>query len=75
MERFGEKLHFLRKKHHITLQALATELGYIAHSHMSQIEAGKKKPTGEGITQATPEKLQRIGKRTDFFIRFIPNLL
>ncbi len=45
MERFGEKLHTLRKKHHITLQALATELGYVAHSHISQIETGKKLPT------------------------------
>ncbi|GAB4581366.1 MAG: hypothetical protein Fur0022_41130 [Anaerolineales bacterium] len=49
MQRFGEKLHQLRKKHHITLQALATELGYIAHSHISQIESGKKIPTVEFV--------------------------
>jgi transcriptional regulator with XRE-family HTH domain len=49
MERFGEKLHQLRKKHHLTLQVLAVELGYVAHSHLSQIEAGKKKPTVEFV--------------------------
>lgn len=49
MDRFGEKLRFLRKKHQLTLQELAQDLGYIAHSHISQIEAGKKKPTVEFV--------------------------
>lgn len=53
MERFGEKLHQLRKKHHMTLQALAAELGYVAHSHISQIEAGKKKPTVDFVLKVS----------------------
>lgn len=45
MKRFGEKLRTLRKQNHMTLQELATALGYAAHSHISQIESGKKTPT------------------------------
>lgn len=49
MKRFGEKLRSLRKKKQLTLQQLARELGFTAHSHISQIEAGKKKPTSEFV--------------------------
>ena len=45
MERFGEKLHGLRKHHKITLKWLASQLGYTSHSYISEIEAGHKIPT------------------------------
>ncbi len=45
MKRFGEKLRVLRKQHEMTLKELAVALGYTAHSHISQIESGKKTPT------------------------------
>jgi len=53
MKRFGEKLRRLRKHHHLTLQQLARELGYTAHSHISQIESGKKKPTAEFVLKVS----------------------
>ena len=45
MQRFGEKLRSLRTHHGMTLKALAGSLGYKAHGHISEIEAGKKIPT------------------------------
>ena len=45
MQRFGEKLRSLRTHHGMTLKALAGSLGYRAHGHISEIEAGKKIPT------------------------------
>lgn len=43
--RFGEKLRTLRNRHGLTLTQLATELGYKAHGHLSDIETGKKVPS------------------------------
>ena len=43
--RFGEKLRALRTRHRLTLTQLAEHLGYKAHGHLSEIEAGKKLPT------------------------------
>jgi transcriptional regulator with XRE-family HTH domain len=45
MERFGEKLHELRKYHQVTLKWLAKQLGYTSHSYISEIETGHKIPT------------------------------
>ncbi len=45
MRRFGEKLRLLRTEHGMTLKSLAMSLGYKAHGHISEIEAGKKIPT------------------------------
>ena len=53
MERFGEKLRTLRKQHHLTLKELTSRLGYMAHSHISQIESGKKKPTVEFVIKVS----------------------
>jgi len=65
MERFGEKLHSLRKKHHITLQELAAELGYVAHSHISQLETGKKMPTVEFVVKVA----RKFNVSTDQLLR------
>jgi transcriptional regulator with XRE-family HTH domain len=47
MQRFGEKLRALRTKHGMTLKELALKLGFNAHGYISELEAGKKKPTAE----------------------------
>lgn len=54
MQRFGEKLRLLRTYHGMTLKALAGSLGYKAHGHISEIEAGKKTPT-TGFTLAVAD--------------------
>jgi transcriptional regulator with XRE-family HTH domain len=41
---FGEKLRALRLRRKLTLVALARELGYATHAHLSQIETGKRLP-------------------------------
>jgi len=45
IKRFGEKLRTLRQHKDLTLQELAAALGYKAHGHISELEAGKKTPT------------------------------
>jgi len=47
MQRFGEKLHTLRKQRGMTLKELATALGLTTHSHLSNIETGRKQPSLE----------------------------
>lgn len=47
MQRFGEKLRTLRKRHGMTLAETAAALGYQAHAFISMLETGKKQPTGE----------------------------
>jgi transcriptional regulator with XRE-family HTH domain len=49
MQRFGEKLHSLRIKKQLTLKELASALGLTSHGYISEIEAGKKKPTTEFV--------------------------
>ena len=49
MQRFGEKLKNLRKKHHITLKQLAEQLGYTTHSYLSELETGQKVPTAQFV--------------------------
>jgi len=49
MQRFGEKLHTLRTTKQMTLKELASALGLTAHGYISEIEAGKKKPTAEFV--------------------------
>ncbi|MBM3144815.1 MAG: helix-turn-helix transcriptional regulator [Chloroflexi bacterium] len=65
MKRFGEKLHALRKQKNMTLKELATELGYVAHSHISQIESSKKKPTVELVMKVS----DLFGVSTDCLLR------
>ena len=47
MQRFGQKLRILRKQRGMTTQKLAIALGLTNHSHISNIEAGRKKPSAE----------------------------
>jgi transcriptional regulator with XRE-family HTH domain len=53
MQRFGEKLHRLRVQRQITLKELASALGLSAHGYISELEAGKKKPTAEFVLNAS----------------------
>ncbi len=46
---FGKKLHTLRTQRGLTLKELANALGYAAHGHLSELEAGKKAPTAEFV--------------------------
>lgn len=52
MERFGEKLRLLRTQRGLSLQELAHKLGLNAHSYISELESGKKKPTAEFVLNA-----------------------
>jgi transcriptional regulator with XRE-family HTH domain len=49
VKRFGEKLRLLRTSKGITLKELAHSLGLTAHGYISEIEAGKKKPTADFV--------------------------
>ena len=49
MQRFGEKLRALRTTRQMTLKELASALGLTAHGYISEMEAGKKKPTTEFV--------------------------
>ena len=49
MKRFGEKLRNLRTNKEMTLKELAHALGLTAHGYISEIEAGKKKPTADFV--------------------------
>lgn len=45
VNRFGEKLRFLRTQGGMTLQEVAIALGHSAHGYISELESGKKQPT------------------------------
>ena len=47
MQRFGEKLRTLRKRNGLSLRQLASELEFASHSHVTNMEAGRKKPSAE----------------------------
>jgi|JFJP01.1.fsa_nt_gi transcriptional regulator with XRE-family HTH domain len=49
MQRFGEKLRFLRKQHQMTLQEVATALNITSDGFISNLEAGRKKPSLEVV--------------------------
>lgn len=48
---FGKKLRHLRMGSGLTLKELAQALGYSAHGHISELEAGKKTPTVEFVVK------------------------
>jgi DNA-binding XRE family transcriptional regulator len=45
VDRFGEKLHALRTQRGMTVRELAAALEVKSHSHVVQIESGKRKPS------------------------------
>ena len=45
MQRFGEKLRALRKSKGMTIMQLTDALGYVAYSHISEIETAKREPS------------------------------
>ncbi len=45
MQRFGEKLRTLRKRHKMSQQRVATALGIKSDAFISEIETGKRKPS------------------------------
>ncbi len=47
MQTFGEKLRILRNQHNMTMKELATALNISAHSYVSKLENGQKKPSVE----------------------------
>lgn len=47
MLRFGEKLRALRMKRGLSVRELARALGYSAHSHIGEVEAGRQQPSIE----------------------------
>ena len=47
MQRFGQKLYYLRTRRRMTLRQLAEALGYSSHTRLSELESGKKKPAVE----------------------------
>jgi transcriptional regulator with XRE-family HTH domain len=47
MQRFGEKLHILRKRRGMTMKELASELGFSSHGFISALESGRRKPSAE----------------------------
>lgn len=51
MDRFGEKLRTLRTQRGMTTRELATVLEVKSHSHIVQIEAGKRKPSLEVLVK------------------------
>jgi transcriptional regulator with XRE-family HTH domain len=53
MQKFGEKLRVLRTGQDMTLKELAVALGLTAHGYISEIEAGKKKPTAEFVLKVS----------------------
>ena len=65
MQRFGEKLRALRKRHGMTLQEVAAALGYSAHAHISVLENGKKQPTAAVVLKVA----QLFGVTTDQLLR------
>ncbi len=47
MQRFGEKLRTLRKRRGMTIKELAQAIGQTTHSHISELETGKRPPSLE----------------------------
>ena len=45
MERFGEKLRFLRERRGFSIRQLAMMLDIHSHSHIVNLEAGRKQPS------------------------------
>jgi transcriptional regulator with XRE-family HTH domain len=49
MQRFGEKLRVLRKRHGMTVRQLAALIGVKSHTHIVGLEAGRHQPSADVI--------------------------
>lgn len=47
MQRFGEKVRTLRQQREMTIKQLAVAIGHSTHSHISEFETGKRRPSLE----------------------------
>ncbi|MDM8529536.1 helix-turn-helix transcriptional regulator [Anaerolineales bacterium HSG25] len=45
MQRFGEKLRFLREQNNLTMRELAVELDLKSHGSVGDLELGRAKPS------------------------------
>ncbi len=45
MQKFGEKLHILRRRHNMTMKELSSVLGYSSHSFIAALERGERMPS------------------------------
>lgn len=64
MQRFGEKLRTLRKKHNYTLRELGKLLN-VNHTFVSQLELNRSKPNAEMILKIA----DTFGVSTDVLMR------
>ena len=48
MQRFGEKLRYLRRQQGLTLRGLAEDID-LSFSHLGNVESGKRKPSADLI--------------------------
>jgi HTH-type transcriptional regulator, competence development regulator len=53
IQRFGEKLRLLRKRHRMTQKELADHLGFTARSYVSMLESGEREPSGEVVLRVS----------------------
>lgn len=78
MPRFGEKLRTLRVRRGMTVRELAAALGYRGHSHISDIEQGKREPRigfvvkVADLFQVTTDQLLRDQLEVDGDVRSVP---
>jgi transcriptional regulator with XRE-family HTH domain len=49
MQRFGEKLRILRKRHGVTQRQLAKQFGFAGPPFISDLESGREKPNANLI--------------------------
>lgn len=47
MQRFGDKLRALRKRHNLTMRELADKLGLSTHGYIGDLESGRRQPSLE----------------------------
>jgi transcriptional regulator with XRE-family HTH domain len=72
MQRFGEKLRVLRKRHGMTIIELAAALGYTANSYVSELETGN---VPSNLMRRFGEKLRVLRKQQGMTVRDLAQAL